>query len=260
MSDTEVLARQYADDHNLRARQRLWEISRSEPPFDFNQWSVGLMDPHPGQMVLDAGCGNGRPLSLLVAAGCTAVALDRSFGMLREVSHALRAAADVQRLPFPDNAFDAAACFMMLYHVADQESAAAELRRVVRPGGVLVSTTASSDNQSELREVVEGVVGDGWSWNRPSAVSFHLEGGVEILGTAFDSVEVVRAPERQIYITDPDAMSDYVASAADHYARTLPPGRTWEGVVDAVRSATAAAVANSGALVVTARLGALVCR
>jgi hypothetical protein len=55
-------------------------------------------------------------------------------------------------------------------------------------------------------------------------------------------------------------MADYIASSADHFERTLPPGRTWDGVVEAVREATAAAVADEGALVVTARLGALVCR
>lgn len=260
MTDEEVLSRQYADDRNLRARQRLWDISRSEPQFDFNHWSVGLLNAQQGDAVLDAGCGNGRPLAMLRERGCKAVGVDLSLGMARTAQSQLVAVGDIQRLPFPDHVFDAAAAFMMLYHVPDQAAAAAELRRVVRPGGVVVATTASTDNQAELRALVEGAVGRDWTWMRPSATSFNLEGGIDVLGQAFESVESIEAPERRIFITDEDAMADYVASSADHHAPTLPPGRTWAEVVEAVRAVTAAAVAADGAFVVTARLGALVCR
>ncbi len=65
MTDEEVLRRQYEDDRNLRARQRLWDISPSEPQLNFNQWSVELLDACEGDSVLDAGCGNGRALALL---------------------------------------------------------------------------------------------------------------------------------------------------------------------------------------------------
>jgi SAM-dependent methyltransferase len=260
MTDEQVLARQYADDRNLRSRQRLWEISRSEPQLDFNRWSVELLDAKDADLVLDAGCGNGRPLALLQQQGCTAVGVDLSLGMARTARHPLVAAGDVQDLPFPDSVFDAAVALMMLYHVPNQEAAAAELRRVVRPGGVVVATTASAENQAELRDLVEGAVGSGWTWLRPSSTSFHLEGGAAVLGTAFDSVTCIEAPERRIYITDENAMADYVASSGDHFGRTLPPGRTWEEVVEAVRAETAAAVAADGAFVVVARLGALVCR
>lgn len=260
MTDEEVLRRQYDDDRNLRSRQRLWDISPSEPQLDFNRWSVELLDAREGDLVLDAGCGNGRPLALMQQRRCTAVGVDRSLGMIRTAHQKLAAVADVQQLPFPDGVFDAAAAFMMLYHVPDQAAAAAELRRVVRPGGVVVATTASTDNQAELRALVEGAVGGGWTWMRPSATSFNLEGGPAVLGQAFESVELAKAPDRRIFITDEDAMADYVASVADHYSSTLPSGRTWTQVVNAVRTDTAAAIATNGALVVTARMGALVCR
>ena len=258
--DREVLARQYADDRNLRARQRLWEISRSEPDLDFHHWSVDVMAVGVGDTVLDAGCGNGRPLALLRERGCIVVGLDQSFGMLKEVGHRMLTVGDVQSLPFGDGAFDAAAALMMLYHVPNQRVAASELRRVVRPGGQFVATTASAENQSELRAIVENAVGSGWTWLRPSDASFHLEGAAEVLSTAFDSVEVIEAPTRKVFITDSGAMADYIASSSDHFAKTLPPDRQWEDVVEAVRAATAEAIAADGALTVTTRLGALVCR
>ena len=260
LSAERVLARQYADDRNLAARQRLWQISRSEPELDFNRWSVDLVEPRAGDVVLDAGCGNGRPLRLLRETGCAVVGVDRSFGMLQTAGAVSAAVGDVQALPFATSAFDAAAAFMMLYHVPDRMGAAAELRRVVRPGGVVIATTSSKDNQPELRDLVEAAVGSGWVWTRPSASSFSLESGADILGTAFESVELVRAPDRRIFITDADAMAGYVASTEDHYAHSLPAGRRWGDVVDAVRQATAQAITDRGVFVVTARLGALVCR
>jgi len=42
-----------------------------------------------------------------------------------------------ERLPFPDGTFDAGVASLMLCSVRDQNTALAELRRVVRPGGEL---------------------------------------------------------------------------------------------------------------------------
>lgn len=113
VTDEEVLERQYADDRNLRARQRLWEISRSEPQLDFNSWAVDFIGAHEGDLVLDAGCGNGRPLALLEERLCTAVGIDLSLGMARSAHHPRVAVGDVQNLPFLPGVFDAAAAFMM---------------------------------------------------------------------------------------------------------------------------------------------------
>lgn len=44
-------------------------------------------------------------------------------------------AADITRLPFPDDSFDAILCIHVLEHVDDDRAAVAELRRVLRPGG-----------------------------------------------------------------------------------------------------------------------------
>jgi SAM-dependent methyltransferase len=260
LTDKDVVTRQYADDRNLKARQRLWQISRSEPGLDLQAWSVDLLEVGPGDVVLDAGCGNGLPLAELRSRDTIAVGMDLSPGMVDRAGHDRVAAGDVQHLPFRDDRFDAAGAFMMLYHVPDQAAAVTELRRVVKPGGVVVATTASGENQSELRELVEAAVGHGWAWQRPSASSFNLETGGDVLATAFESVEVVHSPPRRIFITDTDALADYLASSEDHWAGTLPPGRNWQDVIETVRATADGVVAAEGALTVTARIGAIVCR
>jgi SAM-dependent methyltransferase len=45
--------------------------------------------------------------------------------------------ADIFRLPFPDETFDAAFCCGMLQHVLDPRAAVAELERIIKPGGLI---------------------------------------------------------------------------------------------------------------------------
>src|SRR6266508_41849 len=58
--------------------------------------------------------------------------------------------ADASALPFRSGQFSAVACFTMLHHVPNlsmQDRMLAELRRVLRPGGVLVGTDGTDTPQ-----------------------------------------------------------------------------------------------------------------
>jgi ubiquinone/menaquinone biosynthesis C-methylase UbiE len=57
---------------------------------------------------------------------------------------------DAARMAFPDDSFDSAGCFTMLHHiptVALQNRLLAEIRRVLRPGGVLVGADSLPSTQ-----------------------------------------------------------------------------------------------------------------
>jgi SAM-dependent methyltransferase len=97
-----------------------------------------------GGRVLDAGCGTGGFLAVLRTRRPD---LDR-FGVEWDAaaaaqahtkSNAAVARGSVNRLPFADESFDAAISADVLCHAqADPQTALAELRRVLRPGGRLV--------------------------------------------------------------------------------------------------------------------------
>ena len=97
--------------------------------------------------ILDAGCGTGAVLAHLgnrkkhvgIDRAPEAIAYCRRRGL-----HTV-ARADVNALPFEDNSFDAVISSSVLYHqwVTNVDRATQELRRVLRPGGVLLVNVAA---------------------------------------------------------------------------------------------------------------------
>ena len=106
--------------------------------------------PHlkPGQRLLDFGCGPGTisvGLATAIAPGeLHGVDVEESqIGMARAAAkagghdNATFHVADVTDLPFEDDSFDIAHCHAVLMHVPDTQAALAEVRRVLKPGGIV---------------------------------------------------------------------------------------------------------------------------
>ena len=99
------------------------------------------LSPRDGDRILDLACGAGRHLPFLRALGVWTAGLDLSWPLLREASSTGSALVrgDMRRLPFGDGAFDHVASFFTSfgYFAAreEDEAVAAEIRRVLRPGG-----------------------------------------------------------------------------------------------------------------------------
>jgi len=90
--------------------------------------------------LLDVGGGTGRVAAALRGQVGAIFLADVSAGMLRQArAKDLDAACALsERLPFADGAFDCVLMVDALHHVVDQRASAAEMWRVVRPGGQVV--------------------------------------------------------------------------------------------------------------------------
>jgi SAM-dependent methyltransferase len=106
---------------------------------------LGRLDPPlpPGAHALDVGCGTGANGPVLAARAAFSVGIDASLVPLGlhgtdQRGHSARVRGDATTLPFPDASFDLVVALDVLEHLDDDAAAARELRRVLRPGGVLV--------------------------------------------------------------------------------------------------------------------------
>lgn len=99
----------------------------------------------PGGRVADVGCADGRLAEGFARAGLEAVGVEPAAYLRERFERRMREAGldatvvdgTVERLPFEDASLDAATITEVLEHVDDPRPAMAELRRVLRPGGVL---------------------------------------------------------------------------------------------------------------------------
>lgn len=150
--------------YRLEGRHRLWDISN--PGFarmmrDRDQALVNLLErslPRSGATVLDLGSGDGRLAGIVrdakvEVASWTGVDLDRASVAAASVEYpwATFQEASADALPFAEATFDAVVAttlFSSLPSAEIESRVAAEIRRVLKPGGWLIWYDLRYDNPS----------------------------------------------------------------------------------------------------------------
>jgi demethylmenaquinone methyltransferase / 2-methoxy-6-polyprenyl-1,4-benzoquinol methylase len=138
---------------------------------------IDLASPRRGSRALDLATGTGDIAFGLAARGARVVGLDVTLRMI-ELARAKRErglvrflVADMLALPFPRGSFDIVTTGYGLRNVPDLSTAIDEIRRVLAPGGQLVSLDFNRPSNGVVRAVYLaylGVVGGvlGWALHR----------------------------------------------------------------------------------------------
>jgi GT2 family glycosyltransferase/SAM-dependent methyltransferase len=100
-----------------------------------------------GKEVLEIACGEGYGAALLAQVAVSVIAFDVSAAAITHARRSYRrpnltfAVGDARRIPAADASVDVVTSFETLEHLDAHEEFYAELRRVLRPGGVLIIST-----------------------------------------------------------------------------------------------------------------------
>jgi trans-aconitate 2-methyltransferase len=128
----------------------------SDPQRNWGLRVLQRLAPAAGECILDIGCGTGRLTSEIVRLGPRrVVGLDRSSSMLMEANRSFGAEihfvhADATDLPFRSATFDSVFSTATFHWVPDHPRLFAEIHRVLRPGGRLVSQAGGGPNLARL--------------------------------------------------------------------------------------------------------------
>jgi SAM-dependent methyltransferase len=110
-----------------------------------------------GQRVLDVGAGTGALTSELVRRGAAASAAEPSPSFVAALRERLPDIgvheAPAEKLPWPDESFDAALAQLVLTFMRDASAGLAEMKRVVRPGGVVAACMWDREGMEMLAAV-----------------------------------------------------------------------------------------------------------
>jgi ubiquinone/menaquinone biosynthesis C-methylase UbiE len=129
----------------------------------------------PGSRVLDLGCGTGPVLVELMRRGFECTGMDYSPDMLDFARQRIREAGfddsriqqgDCRKTPFADASFDAVVCLGVISYVENYEVVLAEMRRILKPGGLLVVSFRNKFNPVISDPVALGKVVVKWLMGR----------------------------------------------------------------------------------------------
>jgi ubiquinone/menaquinone biosynthesis C-methylase UbiE len=192
-----------------------YDATRADTPRAVEKKTQSILDltgATPSTRIFEVGIGTGRISAPLIARGLNVTGLDLSREMMgklqgkfvgqvdtRSVSNMLRLVqGDASALPFPDSTFDVELAVHVFHLIAQWRQAIRELKRVLRPGGTLLSNGHLRDPNSAnviLRDKWHVLVeARGQRWQRPGAPNGdEVTAEFESLGASVEHVEVTRS-------------------------------------------------------------------
>jgi trans-aconitate methyltransferase len=161
---------------------------------------VELLDPQPGERILDLGCGDGVLTEKIAAAGAGVVAVDAAPDM---VAAAKARGLDARVVPGQslafDREFDAVFSNAALHWMRPQEAVLDGVCRALKPGGRFVAEMGGHNNTAAILTAMRAVLArrgiEALSlspWYFPSAAAYQAK--LEAAGFAVEEIAIIPRP------------------------------------------------------------------
>jgi SAM-dependent methyltransferase len=213
------LQSQYRDSTNLNARSAIYRFGTGRGFGPGRILDLMLETIPVDAAILEVGCGPGwmwRSNLDRVPQSWRMLLTDLTPGMTEEATAAFSSDArfsvrqmDVQTLDLPDDHFDAVIANWMLYHVEDRARALAEIRRVLKSGGLLLAATNGDAHLATVDALVNEYLGD--ASPAKGGLAFTLENGQSQLGPFFSDIALHQG-HNVLNITEAEVVVRYVLS------------------------------------------------
>ncbi len=155
---------------------RFWEKGGRQYEDRCEAIALKRLLPKGGSLMLELGAGAGRNtpryhgFERVVLLDYSRTQLQQAQARLGKSDRYIYVAADIYRLPFIDNAFDAATMIRVLHHMQDAPAALGQIRNVLQPGATFILEFANKRNlKSILRYALRRQT---WSPYTPEQVEF----------------------------------------------------------------------------------------
>lgn len=140
--------------------------------YSFGEDLLKILDPKPGQRILDLGCGTGHLTYRISQNGANVLGLDVSKGMIEQARQSYPqvefSVADATLMTF-DREFDAIFSNAVFHWIPDQGSLLQNLYRALKPGGKIVFEMAGKGNlQVSIQAIRDELASAGF--NRQAAI------------------------------------------------------------------------------------------
>lgn len=227
-NDDSKIVEQYMDSNNLNVRIQLHEKYSTNPQGWF-PWLYSQMNFNGVYRLLEIGCGNGQlwEKNTLNLRNREFFLSDSSEGMVKEVREKYGSqfnciVVDCEQIPFKDNYFDCVIANHVLFYLNDLNQGLKEIRRVLRPDGVLYCSTYGHNHMKEINEIVKEFDNRIVLSSNNLYSKFGLENGQEILNQYFNSVQL-KPYEDCLVINEAQPLIDYIMSCHGNQNEIIGP-------------------------------------
>lgn len=250
---------QYKNAKNLNDRISLHEKYSTNKQGWFN-WLFNQIDFSKVNRLLELGCGNGKlwQENRIDLRNREIFLSDISEGMVEDVRNKLGSdfnciVADAEKIPFKDSYFDSIIANHVLFYLNDLNLGLKEIRRVLKPNGILYCSTYGKNHMKEITEIVQNFDSRISLSNHSLYDIFGLENGEDILSKYFSNIQRMDYQD-SLEITESKPLIDYIMSCHGNQNEILGPR------LNEFKEYIEELLENNGKIVVTKEAGLFVCR